>query len=68
VSDYKDGWQDGYNFAREEIIDKLKEIPIKDIDGWLLDKLVDMIETNSLWANGLAVIPVQHRLGIWFKE
>ena len=48
MSDYKDGWQDGYNFAREEIIDKLKDIPIKDIDGWLLDKLVDMIETNSL--------------------
>lgn len=48
MSDYKEGFQDGYNFAREEIIEKLREIPVGDIDSWLLDKLADMIEGNTL--------------------
>lgn len=48
MSDYKDGFQDGYKFAREEIIDKLREIDISDIDNWLLDKLADMMEGNKL--------------------
>lgn len=48
MSDYTEGWNDGYKYAREELIDKLREIPINDIDSWLLDKLADMIEGNSL--------------------
>jgi len=48
MSDYREGFQDGYNFAREEIIDKLREIDISDIDGFLLDKLSDMIEGNKI--------------------
>ena len=48
MSDYTEGWNDGYRFAREELTDKLREIPINDIDSWLLDKLADMIEGNSL--------------------
>jgi hypothetical protein len=48
MSDYKDGFQDGYKFAREEMIDKLREIDIADIDSWLLDRLSDMIESNKL--------------------
>lgn len=48
MSDYKEGFQDGYNHARDEIIEKLREIPINDIDSWLLDKLADMIEGNQL--------------------
>lgn len=48
VSDYKDGFQDGYNHAREEIIEKLREIDINDIDAWVLDKLSDMIEENKI--------------------
>ena len=48
VSDYKDGFQDGYKFAREEIIDKLREIDLKDIDAYLLDRLSDMIEENKI--------------------
>jgi hypothetical protein len=48
MSDYKDGWNDGYKFAREEIIEKLREIDINDIDSWLLDRLADMIEGNNL--------------------
>ncbi len=30
MSDYKDGFQDGYKFAREEIMEKLAEIDIAD--------------------------------------
>ena len=48
MSEYKDGWADGYKFAREEIMEKLREIDINDIDNWLLDKLADMIEGNKL--------------------
>ena len=45
MSDYKDGFQEGYKFAREEMIE---EIDIADIDSWLLDRLSDMIESNKL--------------------
>jgi hypothetical protein len=48
MSDYKEGFTDGYKFAREEIVEKLKEIDINDIDTWLLDRLADMIEGNQL--------------------
>jgi hypothetical protein len=48
MSDYKDGFQDGYKFARDEIMEKLREIDINDIDNWLLDKLADMIEGNKI--------------------
>lgn len=48
MSTYQEGFQDGYKFAREEIIDKLREIDIDDIDGFLLDRLSDMIEGNKI--------------------
>jgi hypothetical protein len=48
MSEYKDGFNDGYKFAREEIIEKLREIDINDIDSWMLDRLSDMIEGNKL--------------------
>ena len=48
MSDYKDGFDDGYKFAREEIIEKLREINIADFDSWLLDRLSDMIEENKI--------------------
>lgn len=48
MSDYKDGFQDGYKFAREELIEKLREIDLADIDSWLLDRLSDMIEENKI--------------------
>ena len=48
MSDYKDGFEDGYKFGREEIIEKLREIDINDIDSWLLDKLADMMEGGKL--------------------
>ena len=48
LSDYKEGFQDGYKFAREELMEKLREIDINDIDSWLLNQLADMIEGNDL--------------------
>jgi hypothetical protein len=48
MSDYKDGFQDGYKFAREELMEKLSEIDITDIDSWILDRLAEMIEGGSL--------------------
>ena len=48
MSDYKDGFQDGYKFAREEIIEKLSEIDIADIDSWILDRLSEMMEGGTL--------------------
>ena len=48
MSDYKDGFDDGYRFAREEIMEKLSEIDIADIDSWILDRLSEMIEGGSL--------------------
>ena len=48
MSEYKDGWADGYKFAREEIMEKLSEIDINDIDSCILDRLSDMIEGGKL--------------------
>jgi len=48
MSDYRDGFDDGYKFGREEIIEKLREIDISDIDSWLADRLADMIESNQI--------------------
>jgi cytochrome c553 len=48
MSEYKDGFQDGYKFAREEMMEKLSEIDIADIDSWILDRLAEMIEGNQL--------------------
>jgi len=48
MSDYKEGYQDGYNFARDEIMDRLREIDINDIDGLILEKISEMIEVNQI--------------------
>jgi len=48
MSDYKDGFDDGYKFAREEMMEKLSEIDITDIDTWILDRLCEMIEGGKL--------------------
>ena len=48
MSDYKDGFDDGYKFAREEMTEKLAEIDIADIDSWILDRLSEMIEGGKL--------------------
>jgi hypothetical protein len=47
MSEYKDGFDDGYKFAREEIMEKLSEIDINDIDSWILDRISEMIDDNG---------------------
>lgn len=48
MSDYRAGFDDGYKFAREELMERLAEIDIADIDSWILDRLAEMIEGGSL--------------------
>ena len=48
MSDYKDGFTDGYKFAREEMMEKLSEIDIMDIDSSILNKISEMIESVQL--------------------
>ena len=48
MSDYKDGFDDGYKFAREELMEKLAEIDINDNDSWILNRLSEMIEGGNL--------------------
>ncbi len=48
MSDYRDGFQDGYKFAREEIIEKIRVIDMADIDAFLLDRLSDIKESNKI--------------------
>ena len=48
MSDYRDGFDDGYKFAREEIVERLSEIDITDIDSWILDRLSEMMEGGAL--------------------
>ena len=46
MNDYKEGFQDGYTYAKEELVDKLSEI--QDLDIWTIERICDMIERNEL--------------------
>ena len=46
MSDYKEGFQDGYIYAKEEIVEKLSEV--EGLDSWTLEVICDMIEKNKL--------------------
>ena len=46
MSDYKEGFQDGYIYAKEEIVEKLSEV--EGLDSWTLEVICDMIERNKL--------------------
>jgi hypothetical protein len=46
MSEYKEGFQDGYIFAKEELVEKLSEI--EGLDDWTVQKICDMIESNKL--------------------
>ena len=48
MSDYKDGFDDGDKFAREEVMERLSPIDIADIDSWILDRLSEMMEGGTL--------------------
>ena len=46
MSDYKEGFQDGYIYAKEELVEKLSEA--EGLDSWTLEVICDMIERNEL--------------------
>jgi hypothetical protein len=48
MSDYKDGFDDGVKWAKEDLAERLREIDVMEVDAWLLDKLADMIEGGDL--------------------
>jgi hypothetical protein len=46
MEQYKEGFVDGYAYAREEIIEKISEI--QELDSWTIERLCDMIESNKI--------------------
>ena len=46
MTDYKEGFQDGYTYAKEEIVDKLSEV--EGLGSWTIEVICDMIERNKL--------------------
>ena len=46
MNDYKEGFTDGYLFAKEELVEKLSEV--EGLDNWTIDQICDLIEKNKL--------------------
>jgi hypothetical protein len=46
MDQYKEGFVDGYAYAREEIFDKISEV--EGLDDWTIDQICDMIERNKI--------------------
>jgi hypothetical protein len=46
MEQYKEGFVDGYEYAREEILEKISEV--EGLDSWTIERLCDMIESNKL--------------------
>lgn len=46
MEQYKEGFQDGYTYAKEEIVEKLSEV--QGLDSWTIEVICDMIEKNKL--------------------
>jgi hypothetical protein len=46
MNDYKEGFTDGYIFAKEELVDNLSEV--EGLDNWTIDEICDLIENNKL--------------------
>jgi len=46
MSDYKEGFTDGYIFAKEELVERLSVI--ESLDSWTIDQICEMIEQNKL--------------------
>lgn len=46
MSDYKQGFTDGYIFAKEELVERLSEVD--GLDDWTVDQICNMIENNKL--------------------
>lgn len=48
MSDYKDGFQDGVTFAREVIVDNIRQWAEKSEDSDIFDEIADRIETGKI--------------------
>jgi hypothetical protein len=46
MEQYKEGFHDGYTYAKEEFVDKLSEV--EGLDSWTVERICDMIERNEL--------------------
>ena len=46
MSEYKEGFTDGYIFAKEELVERLSEVD--GLDDWTVDRICEMIEKNEL--------------------
>ena len=46
MEQYKEGFQDGYLFAKEELVDRLSEV--EGLDDLTIDQICNMIESNKL--------------------
>jgi hypothetical protein len=46
MEQYREGFQDGYTYAKEEFVDKLLEV--EGLDSWTIERICDMIERNEL--------------------
>ena len=46
MSEYKEGFTDGYIFAKEELVERLSEV--EGLDSWTIDRICEMIERNEL--------------------
>lgn len=46
MNEYREGFADGYLFAKEELVERLSEI--EGLDDWTIDQICDMIESNKL--------------------
>ena len=46
MSEYKEGFTDGYIFAKEELVERLSEL--EGLDSWTIERICDMIERNEL--------------------
>jgi hypothetical protein len=48
MSDYREGFEDGINFAREVIIDNIRLWAEDSEDSHVFDEIADRIETGKL--------------------
>ena len=46
MEQYKEGFTDGYIFAKEELVERLSEV--EGLDSWTIDQICNMIEQNKL--------------------
>lgn len=46
MSDYKAGFQDGYAYAKEELVENLSNL--EGLDDWTIDQICEMIEREKL--------------------